>query len=35
MYFREDHWVGKRPLCAVFPHLFHLGESVFFGFLED
>lgn len=20
----EDHWVGKKPLCALFPRLFHL-----------
>lgn len=24
-YFWEDHWVGKRPLCSLFPRLYHLS----------
>lgn len=24
IYFWEDFWVGEKPLCSSFPHLYHL-----------
>lgn len=26
-YFLEDSWVDERPLCALFPHLYHFSNK--------